>query len=250
SMIAWAAELPVRPLRTITSAILSRSSSWSLIDCSFDCLNSRARPFGLAFRAPVSTGCLVAFDVQFEHLVQCVQGAREHAYRVERLLELAFTTSRPLHFPSFLDPRLDRISHRRLPVPSSSPDRQAMAPAPMPCRERCPTSGGRQWPSPRSSAPGPGRWCIRSEQVGALPNPRTLHRTPPPCRSSSEFVRAPGRGARPTSGGRTRCPSRSLWCSSIRLPPQSGLPGRCTCLSFRASVQSDALHDLSVQAVH
>src|SRR5699024_10163496 len=31
SMIAWAAELPVRPLRTITSAILSRSSSWSLI---------------------------------------------------------------------------------------------------------------------------------------------------------------------------------------------------------------------------
>src|SRR5699024_5160672 len=30
SMIAWAAELPVRPLRTITSAILSRSSSWSL----------------------------------------------------------------------------------------------------------------------------------------------------------------------------------------------------------------------------
>src|SRR5699024_2789515 len=128
----------LRPLRTITSAILSRSSSWSLIDCSFDCLNSRARPFGLAFRAPVSTGCLVAFDVQFEHLVQCVQGAREHAYRVERLVELAFTTSRPLHFPSFLDPRLDRISHRRLPVPSSSPDRQAMAPAPMPCRERCP----------------------------------------------------------------------------------------------------------------
>src|SRR5699024_12494298 len=31
SMIAWAAELPVRPLRTITSAILSRSSFWSLI---------------------------------------------------------------------------------------------------------------------------------------------------------------------------------------------------------------------------
>src|SRR5699024_5768632 len=70
---------PVKAKRLVVEWLCSHSRklSWSLmVDCSFDCLNSRTRPFGLAFGAPVNPGRLVAFGVQFEHLVQCVQGAR------------------------------------------------------------------------------------------------------------------------------------------------------------------------------